>query len=189
MILILDHNDSFTYNLVSALQTLNAKCRVVSTAAPFSSWSQITDVSGVILSPGPGHPRAATAFYMALDKYTSRVPVLGVCLGHQAIACHFGGSIEAAETIVHGKPVPVEHSGSAIFSGLPQPFQAMRYNSLTVHKKLPSDLELSAWSGEEVMGVRHRTYQVTGVQFHPESIGTPQGYRLIANFVNQTTAK
>lgn len=189
MILILDHRDSFTYNIHAALCSLDIHSVVISTADTTQSLQSFEPrVSGLILSPGPGHPRDVTAFYKALDVFVGRVPILGVCLGHQAIACHFGGEVIGAREIIHGKAIPIAHDGQDIFKDMPKNFMAMRYNSLTVGASLPESLVRTAWSGEDVMGIRHATEDVRGVQFHPESVGTPEGIRLLANFVKHVRA-
>lgn len=184
MIGILDHQDSFTYNIFSAIRSLSVKCQVESTVHP-KALENLGSLSGLILSPGPGHPKDASLFYRALEMYTGKIPILGVCLGHQAIAHYYGASIEPAVSIIHGKSVTVEHSGSPLYAQMPSAFLAMRYNSLTVNATLSPHLELTAWSGEEVMGLRHKEFDVEGVQFHPESVGTPEGLRILANFVHR----
>lgn len=190
MILILDHEDSFTYNIYAAVRALDSMCQVVSTRDAFVSLDALVPtVKGLILSPGPGHPKDATLFYKALDLYLDKVPVLGVCLGHQAIARHFGADVLPAKEVVHGKSVSVEHDGKNLFKDMPSPFLAMRYNSLTVAQELTPGLAVTAWSGDDVMGLRHLDIDVQGVQFHPESVGTPEGIRLIANFVKHVKAQ
>ncbi len=189
MICILDHQDSFTYNIFAAFRKLGASAEVLSTS--ITTISQLRDraaeIEAFVLSPGPGHPDEAHLFYEILSEYAGHKPVLGICLGHQAIVQHFGGKIIGAKKILHGKSVPVFHDQSSLFRNMPSSFLAMRYNSLEAHRELPGCLRLSAWneySGEtSVMGVRHVDWPLYGVQFHPESVGTPQGFLLLKNFL------
>lgn len=191
MILILDHQDSFTYNIFAALKSLGAQAQVLSTARTSLEDLKTLEkqMKGLILSPGPGHPSEATFFHQALALYAGKLPILGVCLGHQAIVQHYGGDIIASPKILHGHSVPVHHNGSSLYQDVPSPFLAMRYNSLEASIKLPESLQLTAWSEENgqisVMGVQHVTDALYGVQFHPESVGTPQGQLLLEQFLRK----
>lgn len=194
MILILDHQDSFTYNIYAALKSLGAEAQVLSTTT-----TSIEDLraleehtQALILSPGPGHPSEARLFHQALEAYSGKLPILGVCLGHQVIVQYYGGEITSSQKILHGHSVPVHHDGSCLYLDLPSPFLAMRYNSLEASLKLPLCLQLTSWTEENgqksVMGVQHVTDAVFGVQFHPESVGTPQGHLLIKQFLQRVQA-
>jgi anthranilate synthase/aminodeoxychorismate synthase-like glutamine amidotransferase len=175
MILVIDNYDSFTYNLVHMLEDLGGDVIVRRNDAP---GLEELRPSRLVLSPGPGRP---PAHIVELVRRT-RVPTLGVCLGHQAIVAAFGGEIGRAQRLVHGKASPVEHDGRGIFAGLPPSFDAGRYHSLAA-LSVPDCLEVSATGDGEVMGVRHRELPVDGVQFHPESVLTPQGRDLLRNFL------
>jgi anthranilate synthase/aminodeoxychorismate synthase-like glutamine amidotransferase len=185
MIFILDNYDSFTYNLVQAVGKLGAEVVVRRNDAITPDVLLALRPAAVILSPGPGRPEDAGNMPQILAAVAGRVPVLGVCLGHQMIGLHFGGEVVAASALVHGKSARVFHDNRTIYRGLSDPFAAGRYHSLAVREAtLPAGLEISARSEDgEVMGIRHRTLAVEGVQFHPESILTPEGEKLIANFV------
>ncbi|HLB38713.1 MAG TPA: aminodeoxychorismate/anthranilate synthase component II, partial [Gemmatimonadales bacterium] len=145
--------------------------------------------AAVVISPGPGVPSAAGISVPLIRALTGKVPILGVCLGHQALGEAFGGHVVRADRIMHGKSSPIEHTGTGLFAGLPSPFPAMRYHSLVVEPStLPRELEITAWSadrpaGNEIMGLEHREHPVFGVQFHPESVGTEVGRTLLSNFV------
>jgi anthranilate synthase component 2 len=184
MILVVDHYDSFTYNLEQLIESLGHVTEVVkSDAEPAGALVERAPAS-VVLSPGPGRPEAAGCFTALLDALPASTPVLGVCLGHQAIGVEYGGTVERTEP-VHGKASSVHHDGSDLFSGVHDPFEAGRYHSLVVQRgDLPAELELTAWTDDGlVMGTRHRELPRFGVQFHPESILTPEGPTIVRNFL------
>jgi anthranilate synthase/aminodeoxychorismate synthase-like glutamine amidotransferase len=187
-LLMIDNYDSFTYNLVQYLGELGAEIEVVrNDAAPVEDLLK-REVNGVVISPGPGRPEAAGVSVAAVEAFAGLgTPVLGVCLGHQAIGEAFGGRIAQARTIMHGKTSPIHHDQSGVFEGLPTPLDATRYHSLVVDPdSCPQSLEVSARSPDgEIMGLRHRELPIDGVQFHPESILTPEGKRLLANFLSR----
>ncbi|MCH7778887.1 MAG: aminodeoxychorismate/anthranilate synthase component II [Gemmatimonadetes bacterium] len=185
-VLLIDNYDSFTYNLVQALAILGARVTV-------RRHDKITVVEAgdlgpthLMISPGPGRPEDAGVSIAVVSEMMGRVPVLGVCLGHQAIVQALGGRIENAQNLMHGKASPVYHDGRTIYEGLPNPFSAGRYHSLAVsEQQLPDELAVSAYTSDgEIMGVRHRTLPTEGVQFHPESVLTPEGDRLLRNFLD-----
>jgi anthranilate synthase component 2 len=186
MILMIDNFDSFTYNLVQYLRQLGAVVTVVRNNA--ASLQDITAMkpSGIVISPGPGRPESAGISIPVIEHFSEKIPILGVCLGHQAIATVFGGAVISAKTLMHGKVSSVKSDGKTIYKGIPNPFNAMRYHSLAVSReKLPSCLEISSESEDgEIMGIRHRIHPTEGVQFHPESIMTSVGKRLLRNFLN-----
>ena len=184
MILLVDNYDSFTYNLAQLLAELGEELEVVRNDARAVDDLVAMRPSRVVLSPGPGRPEDAGVTAAAVRAFAGRVPVLGVCLGHQAIAQVFGGRVVLAPEPVHGKAADVHHDGRTIYDGLPAVFPAGRYHSLLVEERgLPDELEVSARSADGlVMGLRHRTLPVEGVQFHPESILTPVGRDLLRNF-------
>lgn len=186
MILMIDNFDSFTYNLVQYLKQLGTAVTVVRNNAV--SLQDITAMgpSGIVISPGPGRPESAGISIPAIEHFSGKIPVLGVCLGHQAIATVFGGSVVSAKTLMHGKVSQITSDGKTIYKGIPNPFNAMRYHSLAVSRdNFPESLEISSESEEgEIMGIRHRSHQTEGVQFHPESIMTSVGKRLLRNFLN-----
>ena len=184
-ILLVDNHDSFTFNLVQALRVIGADVHVARNDELTLDAALAHAPSHVVLSPGPGRPERAGVLMDVLDAFLGRVPILGVCLGHQAIGLRFGGRVERALRPVHGKTSRIWHDGRGIFRGLPCPMDAGRYHSLCVAEQdLAPGLEISAWTGEgEVMGLRQRVLLVDGVQFHPESILTPRGQRLLANFL------
>ncbi len=186
-ILVLDNYDSFVFNLVQYLGELGAS-PVVHRSDELTI-EQIEDlgVDGVLISPGPGRPEDAGLSNETIERFAGRIPVLGVCLGHQCIGQVFGGSVVRAPEIMHGKTSRITHDDSGVFAGLPNPFEATRYHSLVVARdSVPDDLTVTAWTDDGlVMGLRHREMDVEGVQFHPESILTEQGHRLVANFLER----
>jgi anthranilate synthase component 2 len=188
MILLLDNYDSFTFNLYQALSELGAEVLVHR-----NDMVTVDDVErlvptldGIVISPGPCTPAEAGISVPLVQRLAGAVPILGVCLGHQAVGAAFGGRIIRAPKLMHGKVSMVAHDGAGVFAGLPNPFQATRYHSLIVERStLPSELEISAEADGLVMGLRHRSLPVEGVQFHPESILTPAGNDLLANFLGR----
>lgn len=186
MVLVIDNYDSFTYNLVQYLAEIGAEVRVYrNDAITLEEIAQLAP-SHIVLSPGPCTPNEAGICLDLIKRFAGQIPILGVCLGHQAIAQAFGGRIVRAARLMHGKTSPIHHDGRTIFRGLPSPFTATRYHSLIVAPEdLPSVLVVSAWTAEgEIMGIRHREFLVEGVQFHPESILTEYGKDLLRNFLN-----
>ena len=185
MILMIDNYDSFTYNLVQAFRGLGADMQVVRNDTIDVDGIRALAPAAIVLSPGPGNPDSAGITLEAVKAFAGAVPMLGICLGHQSIAQAFGGKIVHARRLMHGKTSPISHDGRGMFAGLPQGFAAMRYHSLAVDRgTLPECLEISAESDDgEIMGLRHRTMPIESVQYHPESIGTPEGERQIMNFI------
>jgi anthranilate synthase/aminodeoxychorismate synthase-like glutamine amidotransferase len=185
MILMIDNFDSFTYNLVQYLKQIGSDVEVARNNA--LSVGDIEDMApeGIVISPGPGRPESAGVSMPAVREFSGKIPLLGVCLGHQTIGLAFGGEVVSARRLMHGKTSTVEADGRTIFEGIRKPFQAMRYHSLAVRREtLPDCLEVSALSEDgEIMGLRHREHLTEGVQFHPESIMTPVGKRLLRNFL------
>jgi len=184
-ILLIDNYDSFTYNLVQAFRTLGAEVRIYRNDRIDVSEALALEPTHLVISPGPGHPRDAGNSVAMIDAFAGRTPVLGVCLGHQCIVSHFGGEIVRADRLMHGKTSFVQHDNETLFAGLPAPFEAGRYHSLiAAPAELPDSLRVSAQTEQgEIMGVRHRELPIEGVQFHPESILTPNGDALMANFM------
>ena len=185
MIVMLDNYDSFTYNLVQYLGTLGAEVEVFRNDAITVDALAALPLEGLVISPGPGEPRDAGISEGAIRRLAGRVPVLGVCLGHQALAEVYGGRIVRAARLMHGKTSPILHRGRGLFAGIDNPFEATRYHSLIVDRgTLPDVLELVAWTPEgEIMGLKHRDHESWGVQFHPESVLTQPGLKLIENFM------
>ncbi len=185
-VLLIDNYDSFTYNLVQALAVLGARVTVRRHDQVTVGEARHLGPTHLMISPGPGRPEDAGVSVAVVSEMMGRVPVLGVCLGHQAIAQALGGKIENAQSLMHGKASPVYHDGRTIYEGLPNPFSAGRYHSLAVsEQQLPDELAVSAYTSDgEIMGVRHRTLPTEGVQFHPESVLTPEGGRLLRNFLD-----
>ena len=189
MLFVLDNYDSFTYNLVQYLGELGADLRVERNDALTAEQVIGLQPRGIVISPGPGTPRdAGISVPLVRAAAAARVPLLGVCLGHQSIGEAFGGRVVRAGKLMHGTTSQVSHDGRGVLAGLPSPFTAMRYHSLVVtHEGLPGELVPTAWSddegGREMMAMIHATLPVQGVQFHPESIGTPEGKRILANFL------
>jgi len=191
MLLMLDNYDSFTYNLVQYFAELGEEVKVIR--------NDEIDVAGVmslapdriVISPGPCTPKEAGISVPLILAAAGKIPLLGVCLGHQSIGAAFGGDVIHAKEVMHGKTSPVMHHDTGVFKGLPNPFRATRYHSLAVKAEtLPDCLEITAWTEDgEIMGLRHRTLDVEGVQFHPESILTEHGHRMLANFLDPTGLK
>ncbi len=186
MIAVIDNYDSFTYNLVQYLGTLGAEVMVRrNDAITVAELESLEHLEGLLISPGPGEPRDAGISEAALKALAGTVPVLGVCLGHQALGEVYGGRVVRAPRLMHGKTSPILHKGRGLFAGLDNPFEATRYHSLIVERDtLPDVLEVMAWTPEgELMGLKHKDHETWGVQFHPESVLTQQGLRLIENFL------
>jgi anthranilate synthase/aminodeoxychorismate synthase-like glutamine amidotransferase len=185
-VLLIDNYDSFTYNLVQALAVLLADVTVRRNDEITVTEALSLEPTHLVVSPGPGRPEDAGVSMPLIDAMMGDVPVLGVCLGHQALAAVCGASVEAARTLMHGKASTVYHDSRTLYEGLPNPMQAGRYHSLAVtEESLPDELAVSAYTSDgEIMGVRHRTLRAEGVQFHPESILTPEGDRLLRNFLD-----
>lgn len=188
-LLLIDNYDSFTYNLVQAFRVLGAEVTVARNDAITVEQALQMDLTHLCISPGPGVPGAAGVSIPMIRAFAGRLPILGVCLGHQAIVEAFGGKVVRASRLMHGKTSPVQHDGRTVFEGLPQPCQIGRYHSLIADAaSLPPELEVSATTAEgEIMGVRHRRFVIEGVQFHPESVLSPQGPQLMGNFLRLAT--
>ena len=190
MLLMIDNYDSFTYNVVQYFGELKANVEVVR-----NDEITVEDIAKkapdyLVISPGPRTPNEAGISLSAIKEYAGKLPLLGICLGHQSIAAAFGGDIVRAAKVMHGKTSPIYHSNKGVFSDLPNPFRATRYHSLVINKKsLPECLEITAWtqkedgSIDEIMGIKHKTLAIEGVQFHPESILTEHGHQLFNNFL------
>jgi anthranilate synthase/aminodeoxychorismate synthase-like glutamine amidotransferase len=189
-ILLIDNYDSFTYNLVQAFAAMGAEVLVYRNDAIGVADAVQLNPSHLVISPGPGRPEDAGVSLDMIDAFAERLPVLGVCLGHQCLVSYFGGDIVRAERLMHGKTSLVTHDGETIFNGMSQPFEAGRYHSLCADRRsLPAQLKLSAETTEgEIMAVRHRSLPLEGVQFHPESVLTPEGNMLMANFMRAGSA-
>jgi len=187
MLLMIDNYDSFTYNLVQYLGELGQDVKVVRNDEMTADEVERLAPARIVLSPGPCTPNEAGISLELIERFSSRLPILGVCLGHQAIGQAFGGKIVHAKTLMHGKVSQIHHAGAGVFRGLPAPFQATRYHSLAIERATcPGDLEVTAWTDDgEIMGVRHRKLAIEGVQFHPESILTEHGHALLANFLQE----
>jgi len=186
MILVIDNYDSFTYNLVQYLGELGADLNIYRNDK--ITISEIRDLKPekILISPGPGYPKDAGISISVIKEFAGKVPILGVCLGHQAIGEAFGGKIVQAKRLLHGKTSMIHHDGKTIYKGIPNPFTATRYHSLIIERaSLPECMEISAWTKEdEIMGIRHKEYKVEGIQFHPESILTTEGKKLLKNFLS-----
>ncbi|MDR2000030.1 MAG: aminodeoxychorismate/anthranilate synthase component II [Zoogloeaceae bacterium] len=185
MLLMIDNYDSFTYNLVQYFGELGEDVRTFRNDEITIAEIAELKPERICLSPGPSHPQNAGITLAVLREFAGRIPILGVCLGHQAIGEAFGGRVVRAQTIMHGKASPVRHHDQGVFRGLPNPLICTRYHSLAIERaSLPADLEITAWTDDgEIMGVRHRTLPVEGVQFHPESIISEHGHELLRNFL------
>ncbi|HVB84594.1 MAG TPA: aminodeoxychorismate/anthranilate synthase component II [Rhodanobacteraceae bacterium] len=190
MLLMIDNYDSFTFNLVQYLGELGQAVQVVRNDAVTVDGIRALHPERIVISPGPCTPNEAGVSLDVLRELAGVVPILGVCLGHQAIGQAFGGTVVRARQIMHGKVSPIRHTGAGVFRGLPDPFEATRYHSLVVEKEsVPDCLEVTAWTEyadgriDEIMGLRHKTLPIEGVQFHPESILTQHGHALLRNFL------
>ena len=188
MILVIDNYDSFTYNLVQYLGELGAEMKIVRNDKITLDEIAALKPDKVLISPGPGAPNEAGICLPMIRRFAGAFPIFGVCLGHQSIGQAFGGEIVRNDKIMHGKTSMIRHQNKGVFTGLPQPFQATRYHSLVIRREtMPDCLEITAETEEgEVMGVRHKTLPLEGVQFHPESALTPNGKELLANFMKGT---
>ena len=191
MILVIDNYDSFTYNLVHYLNELGAETAVWRNDALSVDAALALRPDAILLSPGPCTPNEAGICLSLLDAAPAETPILGVCLGHQAMGQAYGGEVIRAKSLMHGKTSPIHHTGEGLFKGMPNPFTAARYHSLSVRREtFPADLEITAWTEDgEIMGLQHRTRPVYGVQFHPESIATEGGHHLLANFLDLAGVK
>jgi anthranilate synthase component 2 len=192
MILMIDNYDSFTYNLVQYFGELGEEVRVIRNDEMTLDALRRLAPSAIVISPGPGTPDQAGISLEIIERLGGTLPILGVCLGHQAIGQAFGGQVVRAREIMHGKTSMIHHDGKGVFRGVPNPFEATRYHSLVVEKStFPAELEVSAWtlredgSIDEIMGLRHRSLAIEGVQFHPESILTQHGHALLGNFLGE----
>jgi anthranilate synthase component 2 len=188
MLLMIDNYDSFTFNIVQYFGQLGEEVRVVRNDEVTLEGIAALAPKRLVVSPGPCSPEEAGISVAAIREFAGKLPILGVCLGHQAIGAAFGGRVVRSSTLMHGKTSPIFHDGRELFAGLPNPFNATRYHSLVVERStFPAELEITAWVEEgEVMGLRHRTLPVWGVQFHPESILTEGGMQLLKNFLEMT---
>ena len=187
-LLLIDNYDSFTYNLVQAFLVLGAEVKVLRNDEISVDEALRMDITHLCISPGPGTPRDAGVSMPMIRAFAGRLPIFGVCLGHQSIVEVFGGEVVRAPRLMHGKTSLVKHDGRTLFEGLPQPAEVGRYHSLIAQgQTMPAELEVTAMTPEgEIMGVRHRKYTIEGVQFHPESVLTPQGPQLMGNFLRLT---
>jgi anthranilate synthase/aminodeoxychorismate synthase-like glutamine amidotransferase len=187
MILIIDNYDSFTFNLVQYLGELGVEIRVARNDALTIADIEKMTPDGIVISPGPCTPNEAGISVELIKKFYKTIPILGVCLGHQAIGQAFGGEIVKAPMVVHGKVSSINHAGKGIFQSVPDKFSAARYHSLVINKgSLPKELEITAWTDDDIiMGVQHNNYPTFGVQFHPESIATQYGKIILENFVKR----
>ena len=188
--LLIDNYDSFTYNLVQAFAAMGASVMVYRNDAITVPEALALAPTHLVISPGPGRPEDAGVSLEMIEAFSGKVPILGVCLGHQSIVQQHGGKIVRAERLMHGKTSMVKHDGRSVFEGLSNPFEVGRYHSLCAEEaSLPADLEITAQTERgEIMGVRHKTLQIEGVQFHPESVLTPEGDDLMANFMRQAAS-
>jgi anthranilate synthase/aminodeoxychorismate synthase-like glutamine amidotransferase len=188
MIVMIDNYDSFTYNLVQYIEQLGAPVKVFRNDVVSVSDLITMKPSGIVISPGPGRPETAGISLSVVKHFSGLVPILGVCLGHQTIAVAFGGKVISAKRLMHGKTSIIKADGKTLYQGIRKPFKAMRYHSLSVSREnLPDCLEISAESDDgEIMGIRHRKHPTEGIQFHPESIMTSVGKRILRNFLQTT---
>ncbi|HCS27841.1 MAG TPA: anthranilate/aminodeoxychorismate synthase component II [Spongiibacteraceae bacterium] len=192
MLLMIDNYDSFTYNIVQYLGELKADVKVVRNDELTVAEMQALNPERIVVSPGPCTPNEAGVSMAAIEAFAGKIPVLGICLGHQSIGQVFGGNIVRARQVMHGKTSPIHHNARGVFAGLANPLTATRYHSLVIDKAtLPDSLEITAWtqhddgSVDEIMGVRHKTLDVEGLQFHPESILSEHGHAMLANFLKR----
>ena len=185
MLLMIDNYDSFTYNLVQYFSELGEDVRTYRNDAITIEAIEKLKPSRICISPGPCTPHEAGVSVPVLQHFAGKLPILGVCLGHQSIGAAFGGKIIRAQQVMHGKTSPIEHTGVGVFKDLPSPYTIIRYHSLAIARdSLPDCLEITAWTADgEIMGVRHKTYPIEGVQFHPESILSDHGHALLQNFL------
>jgi anthranilate synthase component 2 len=185
MLLMIDNYDSFTYNLVQYFGELGEEVRVVRNDAITLEQIEQLKPARIVVSPGPCTPNEAGISVPLLKHFAGKLPILGVCLGHQSIGAAFGGNIIRAQQVMHGKTSPLHHTGQGVFAQLPNPYTVIRYHSLAIERStLPECLEVTAWTEDgEIMGVRHKQHDIQGVQFHPESILTEHGYALLKNFL------
>jgi anthranilate synthase component 2 len=186
MLLMIDNYDSFTYNLVQYFGELGADVRVFRNDQITVEQIELLKPERIVVSPGPCSPAEAGISVAAIKHFAGKLPILGVCLGHQSIGAAFGGKIVHAQRLMHGKTSPIQHKDTGVFRGLPMPFTATRYHSLAIEREsCPPCLEVTAWTEDgEIMGVRHRDMPIEGVQFHPESIATEGGHQLLKNFLD-----
>lgn len=191
MLLMIDNYDSFTYNIVQYLGELKASIKVVRNDEITVEDIATLNPERIVISPGPCSPSEAGISIATIERYAGKIPILGVCLGHQSIGQAFGGDVVRAKKVMHGKTSMIHHNGLGVFKNIPSPFRATRYHSLVIKQEtLPECLEITAWtqnddgSIDEIMGVRHKTMSVEGVQFHPESILTEHGHQLLKNFLD-----
>jgi anthranilate synthase component 2 len=192
MLLMIDNYDSFTYNVVQYLGELGAEVQVVRNDEIAVADIEALNPGQIVISPGPCTPNEAGISMAVIETYAGKLPILGICLGHQCIGQVFGGRVVRARRVMHGKTSPIHHRGEGVFRGLSEPFEATRYHSLVVERSsLPDCLEITAWTADEsggideIMGLRHRELPIEGVQFHPESILTAHGHDLLRNFLEQ----
>ena len=187
MLLMIDNYDSFTYNLVQYLGELGEDVKVVRNDELTVPEVEALGAQRIVISPGPCTPNEAGISLALIERMKGKVPILGVCLGHQAIGQAFGGRVVHAKTLMHGKVSRIHHEGRGIFAGLPSPYEATRYHSLAIEREsCPLELQVTAWTDDgEIMGVRHRALPIEGVQFHPESILTQHGHALLRNFLSR----
>jgi anthranilate synthase component 2 len=191
MLLLIDNYDSFTYNLWQYLRELKEDVLVVRNDKITIPEIEKLKPERIVISPGPDTPLQAGISNDVIRHFSGKLPILGVCLGHQCIGYVFGGKIGRAKRVMHGKSSLIHHNGGGIFEGMPNPFSAIRYHSLVVYRDgLPDCLEITAWTDEDtIMGLKHRQYAVEGIQFHPESFMTENGIRLLENFINQSKVR
>ncbi len=191
MLLIIDNYDSFTYNLSQYLSELKEEVMVVRNDKITIEEIETLNPERIVISPGPATPLQAGISNDVIRHFSATVPILGVCLGHQCIGHVFGGKVDLAKSVMHGKSSLIHHTDKGVFEGMPNPFSAIRYHSLMVYKEgLPDCLEVTAWTDDgTIMGLRHKEYQVEGIQFHPESFMTEKGMKLLENFLNNSKVR